>query len=203
MGEGISLQLARGGRRVLWLAHGERAEELQRGRRHRSAQAEADRADRSAPRQHAVELAGSLRRPEAVAYQVSEWGLSPRASRCSTSPIPSGRARSPSSTPPGRIRAAATSFWFVDGKTVHMACSDPELKPRDMKDDQIYRIVDVSNPRARSPSAAGTCPAPWKATTRRRLGACRPGSTRAFAHTTPTSIPSGPTAAISATSTAA
>jgi hypothetical protein len=27
-----------------------------------------------------------------------------------------------------------------------MACADPELKPRDMKDDQIYRIVDVSNP---------------------------------------------------------
>jgi hypothetical protein len=34
----------------------------------------------------------------------------------------------------------------VDGKTVHMACADPELKPRNPKDDQIYRIVDVANP---------------------------------------------------------
>ena len=44
-------------------------------------------------------------------------------------------------------------LWFVDGKTVHMACSDPQLKPRDMKDDQIYRIVDVSNPT--KPTAVG------------------------------------------------
>ena len=27
-----------------------------------------------------------------------------------------------------------------------MACADPELKPRNPKDDQIYRIVDVRNP---------------------------------------------------------
>ena len=37
-------------------------------------------------------------------------------------------------------------LWFVDGDTVHMACSDPELEPRNQKDDQVYRIVDVSNP---------------------------------------------------------
>jgi hypothetical protein len=27
-----------------------------------------------------------------------------------------------------------------------MACADPELKPRNPKDDQVYRIVDVANP---------------------------------------------------------
>jgi hypothetical protein len=37
-------------------------------------------------------------------------------------------------------------LWFVDGKTVHMACADPEQKPRNPKDDQVYRIVDVANP---------------------------------------------------------
>jgi hypothetical protein len=34
----------------------------------------------------------------------------------------------------------------VDGKTVHMACADPEQKPRNPKDDQVYRVVDVSTP---------------------------------------------------------
>jgi hypothetical protein len=37
-------------------------------------------------------------------------------------------------------------LWFVDGETVHMSCCDPELKPRNPKDDQVYRIVDVRNP---------------------------------------------------------
>jgi hypothetical protein len=32
-----------------------------------------------------------------------------------------------------------------------MACSDPELTPRDPKDDQVYRIVDVSNPARPAP----------------------------------------------------
>jgi hypothetical protein len=37
-------------------------------------------------------------------------------------------------------------LWFVDGVTVHTACSDPELTPLNQKDDQVYRILDVSNP---------------------------------------------------------
>ena len=55
--------------------------------------------------------------------------------------------------------------------------------------------------RSRRKSAAGGCPARARSTTSRRRRATR--STRAIARTTPTSIRSGPTGSISATSTAA
>jgi hypothetical protein len=38
------------------------------------------------------------------------------------------------------------AVWFVDGKTVHMASGAPDFQPRDPRDDQIYRIVDISDP---------------------------------------------------------
>jgi hypothetical protein len=38
------------------------------------------------------------------------------------------------------------AVWFVDGKTVHMASGAPDFQPHNPKDDQIYRIVDISNP---------------------------------------------------------
>ena len=56
--------------------------------------------------------------------------------------------------------------------------------------------------RSRSRSAAGGCPARSRATTRRRRSAIRKAPTPASARTTPTSIPSGPTASTSAISTA-
>jgi|SRR5687767_6274328 hypothetical protein len=37
-------------------------------------------------------------------------------------------------------------LWFVDGEYVHMSSGAPDHKPRNPKDHQIYRIVDVRNP---------------------------------------------------------
>src|SRR5207244_6594013 len=89
----------------------------------------------------------------AVAYQVPEWGLQPAGFEMfdiSDPERPKSIATFDASGPHSR---GCHQLWFVDGKTVHMACSDPQLKPRDMKDDQIYRIVDVSNPT--KPTAVG------------------------------------------------
>jgi hypothetical protein len=36
--------------------------------------------------------------------------------------------------------------WFVDGEYVHMASGAADFKPRNPKDDQFYRIVDVRDP---------------------------------------------------------
>jgi hypothetical protein len=38
------------------------------------------------------------------------------------------------------------ALWFVDGETIHMASGAPDFKPRNPKDDQFYRIVDVRQP---------------------------------------------------------
>jgi hypothetical protein len=146
MGEGMSLQLARGGRRVLWLAH-------------ESAPKNFTAVDVSDPRRpevivqtdlphgrmrsNSLETSGELM---AVAYQVTDWGAQPAGFELfdiSEPERPRSIAHFDASGPTSR---GCHQLWFVDGKTVHMACSDPELKPRDLKDDQIYRIVDVSRP---------------------------------------------------------
>jgi hypothetical protein len=82
----------------------------------------------------------------AVAYQVTRFGLKPAGFELFDISEPE-RPRSVSffdaSGPHSR---GCHQLWFVDGKTVHMACADPQLKPRNPKDDQVYRIVDVANP---------------------------------------------------------
>jgi hypothetical protein len=153
MGEGMSLQLARGGRRVLWLAHESAPKNF----------TAVDVTDPKKPRvivqtelphakmrSNSLEVSGDIM---AVAYQVSEWGLKPAGFELfdiSEPERPRSIATFDASAPHSR---GCHALWFVDGKTVHMACGDPELKPRDLKDDQIYRIVDVSNPA--KPQAVG------------------------------------------------
>ena len=146
MGEGMSLQLARGGRRVLWLAHESAPKNFTAvdvtDPRKPKVIAQTD-LPHARMRSNSLETSGELM---AVAYQVTEWGLAPAGFEMfdiSDPERPRSISRFDASGPHSR---GCHQLWFVDGKTVHMACSDPGLKPRDMKDDQIYRIVDVSNP---------------------------------------------------------
>jgi hypothetical protein len=146
MGEGMSMQLARDGRRILWLAHESAPKNF----------TAVDVSDPRAPkvvvqtdlphaqmRSNSLEVAGDLM---AVAYQVTKFGLKPAGFELFDIREPE-RPRSvaffDASGPHSR---GCHQLWFVDGKTVHMACADPELKPRNPKDDQVYRIVDVSSP---------------------------------------------------------
>jgi hypothetical protein len=94
-------------------------------------------------RSNSLEVAGDLM---AVAYQVTKFGGKPAGFELfdiSTPERPRSVSFFDASGPHSR---GCHQLWFVDGKTVHLACADPELKPRNPKDDQIYRIVDVSNP---------------------------------------------------------
>jgi len=146
MGEGMSMQLARGARRVLWLAHESApknftAVEVTDPRRPRVI-VQTD-LPHLAMRSNSLEVCGDIM---AVAYQVSQPGLKPAGFELFDVSDPE-RPRSISLfDASGAHSRGCHALWFVDGKTVHMACSDPELRPRDPKDDQIYRIVDVSNP---------------------------------------------------------
>jgi hypothetical protein len=144
MGEGMSMQLAKGGRRVLWLAH-------------ESAPKNFTAVDVSDPRQpkvivqtelphrgmrsNSLETSGNLM---AVAYQGAPGlKLGFEMFDISDPEHPQSISFFDASGPRSR---GCHQLWFVDGETVHMACADPELKPRDVKDDQVYRIVDVKNP---------------------------------------------------------
>jgi len=146
MGEGMSMQLVPGGRRVLWLAHESAPKNF----------TAVDVTDPRAPtvvvqtdlphaqmRSNSLEVSGHLM---AVAYQVSKPGLKPAGFELFDISAPE-RPRSISffdaAAPHSR---GCHQLWFVDGETVHMACSDPELRPRNPLDDQVYRIVDVRNP---------------------------------------------------------
>ncbi|HET7362617.1 MAG TPA: hypothetical protein VFJ70_03495 [Burkholderiales bacterium] len=153
MGEGMSMQLARGGRRVLWLAHESApknftAVEVTDPREPRViVQTELPH---RAMRSNSLEVCGDIM---AVAYQVAQPGLKPAGFELfdiSEPEQPRSIAFFDASGPHSR---GCHVLWFVDGKTVHMACADPELEPRDPKDDQIYRIVDVNSPTR--PRAAG------------------------------------------------
>jgi hypothetical protein len=146
MGEGMSMQLAKDGRRVLWLAHESAPKNF----------TAVDVSDPRAPkvivqtdlphaqmRSNSLEVAGDLM---AVAYQVTKFGLKPAGFELFDIRQPE-RPRSVSSfDASGPYSRGCHQLWFVDGKTVHLACADPALKPRNPKDDQVYRIVDVSHP---------------------------------------------------------
>jgi hypothetical protein len=153
MGEGMAMQLAKDGRRVLWLAHESAPKNF----------TAVDVTDPRAPkvlvqtdlphakmRSNSLEVSGNLM---AVAYQVTQYGMKPAGFELFDISVPE-RPRSISffdaSGPHSR---GCHVLWFVDGETVHMACADPDLKPRNPKDDQIYRIVDVRNPS--KPTAVG------------------------------------------------
>ena len=151
MGEGMALQMARDGRRVLWLAH-------------ESAPKNFTAVDVTDPRalkvivqtdlpharmrSNSLEVAGDLM---AVAYQVSEFGVKPAGFELFDISVPEKPRSISKFDASGPNSRGCHQLWFVDGKTVHMACADPELKPRNPKDDQVYRIVDVSNPSKPTP----------------------------------------------------
>ncbi|HZQ73163.1 MAG TPA: hypothetical protein VFB08_09630 [Burkholderiales bacterium] len=146
MGEGMAMQRARDGRRILWLAH-------------ESAPKNFTAVDVSEPRapkvvvqtelphakmrSNSLEVSGDLM---AVAYQVSQLGLKPAGFELFDISVPEKPRSIAMFDASGPHSRGCHALWFVDGKTVHMACGDPELKPRHPKDDQVYRIVDVSNP---------------------------------------------------------
>jgi hypothetical protein len=146
MGEGMSLQVTGGGRRVLWLAHESAPKNF----------TAVDVTDPGKPkvivqtdlphnkmRSNSLEASGDVM---AVAYQVSTPGMKPAGFELFDISNPEKPRSISFFDASGPYSRGCHQLWFVDGETVHMSCGDPELKPRNQKDDQIYRMVDVRNP---------------------------------------------------------
>ena len=146
MGEGMAMQLADDGRRILWMAH-ESAPKNFTG---------VDVSDPRKPRvvvqtelphmkmrSNSLDVVGNLM---VVANQTKEVGMQPAGFNV----YDIGRPEQPRLIShfdcSGPWSRGVHAVWFVDGKTVHMASGAPDFQPHDPKDDQIYRSVDISNP---------------------------------------------------------
>lgn len=146
MGEGLSIQIAPDGRRILWAAH-ESAPKNFTG---------IDVTDPRKPRvivqtelperfmrSNSLELVGNTL---AVAYQVQQPGQAPAGFELfdvSRPEEPKSISFFDASGPHSR---GVHQLWFADGEYVHMAAGAADFTPRNQLDDQCYRIVDVRNP---------------------------------------------------------
>ena len=145
-GEGMAIQLTRDRRRVLWIAH-------------ESPPKNVTAVDVTDPRQPAViaqtdlphdkmrsnslDVVGNLM---VVAYQTQTTGMRPAGFEIFDieDPVkPRSIAFFDASGPSSR---GVHHLWFVDGSYVHMSAGAADFVPRNRRDDQCYRIVDVRQP---------------------------------------------------------
>jgi hypothetical protein len=146
MGEGMSIQIAPDGRRILWLAH-------------ESAPKNFTAVDVSDPRKPKVVVQTDLPQTHmrsnsleitdnvmAVAYQTQKKGLKPAGFELFDISVPE-KPRSISfldcSGPHSR---GVHQLWFCDGEYVHLSAGAGDFTPTHPNDDQFYRIFDVKNP---------------------------------------------------------
>jgi hypothetical protein len=146
MGEGMSMQRTRDGRRILWLAH-------ETGPKNFTA------VDVTDPRAPKLVVQTELRGPKmrsnsldvvgdtlAVAYQTAAKGDANAGFELfdvSTPEKPRSIAFFSCAGPTSR---GVHQLWFVDGEYIHASGGAPDFRPRNPADDQIYRIFDVRSP---------------------------------------------------------
>jgi hypothetical protein len=146
LGEGMSIQIAPDGRRILWLAH-------------ESAPKNFTAVDVSDPRKpkvvvqtdlpqsymrsNSLEISGNLM---AVAYQCQKVGQKPAGFELfdiSKPEQPKSVAFYDCSGPNSR---GVHQLWFCDGEYIHLSAGAADFKPTHPNDDQFYRCFDVRNP---------------------------------------------------------
>ncbi|WP_425104758.1 LVIVD repeat-containing protein [Ancylobacter sp.] len=146
IGEGMSLQKAPDGRRILWLAHEGPPKNF----------TGVDVTDPARPRvivqtdlphnrvrSNSLETSGNLM---AVAYQTYEHGAQPAGIELFDISVPEHPRSVSFFDCSGPHSRGVHQVWFVDGEFVHCAAGAPDFTPRNPLDDQPYRIIDVRNP---------------------------------------------------------
>ena len=143
IGEGMAMQLARDGRRILWLAH-------------ESAPKNFTGVDVTDPREPRVVVQTELPHAKvrsnsldvvgdvmAVAYQTQTVGMTPAGFDLFDISVPEQPRLITHFDAAGPHSRGVHALWFVDGDFVHMASGAADFQPRHPNDDQFYRIVDV------------------------------------------------------------
>lgn len=146
MGEGIAMQQADDGRRILWMAH-EAAPKNFTG---------VDVTDPRDPRvvvqtelphmkmrSNSLDVVGNIM---VVANQTKEVGMKPAGINIYDISKPESPQLISHFDCSGPHSRGVHEVWFVDGKTVHIASGAPDFQPHNPKDDQFYRIIDISDP---------------------------------------------------------
>ena len=146
MGEGMSMQLTKDGRRILWMAH-------ESAPKNYTAVDVTDpktlkivaRADlpHNRMRSNSLETVGDVL---AIAYQTQQTG-DPQAGvelfDISTPENPKRIAFFDRSGPNSR---GVHQLWFADGEYIHMSSGAADFHPTHPNDDQFYQCIDVRNP---------------------------------------------------------
>lgn len=146
IGEGMSIQIARDGRRILWLAHETAPKNF----------TAVDVSDPRAPklvvqtdlpqpymRSNSLEVVGDIM---AVAYQCKEQGQQPAGMELFDISVPENPRSIAFFDCSGPHSRGVHQLWFCDGEYVHLSGGAPDFQSHHKGDDQFYRIIDVRNP---------------------------------------------------------
>ena len=204
VGEGVSLQVATGGRRIMWMAHECAPKNFTARGRHRSDEAARRRADRAAASQRAFQLAGGVRRhhggrvPDRHAWRDAGGDRAVRHLQAGTA---AQHQLHRSLRPAVARRAPALVRRRQDDPLLQRRGGLHATQPEGRS--VSIRAIDVSDPT--KPRELGRWWYPGTRGARRARRRCRGirNSTPAGGRTTPTSIRSGRTARMSAISTVA
>ena len=145
MGEGMSIQIAPDGCRIIWLAHESAPKNFTAvdvsNPRKPKVMIQTD-LPQSHMRSNSLETCGNIM---AVAYQTQKVGQQPAGFELFDISVPE-KPKSISFTDcSGANSRGVHQLWFCDGEYVHMAAGAPDFKPTHPLDDQFYRCFDVRN----------------------------------------------------------
>jgi hypothetical protein len=93
-------------------------------------------------RSNSLDMVGDLL---IIAYQTREPGMTPAGFEILDVADPTKPKRVTFFDCSGPKSRGVHHLWWVDGEYVHMASGAPDFSPRNQKDDQCYRIIDVKN----------------------------------------------------------
>jgi hypothetical protein len=143
MGEGMAIQMAKDGRRIIWLAH-------------ESAPKNFTAVDVSDPRSPKIVVQTDLPEPHmrsnsleltgdvmAVAYQTRKAGQKPAGFELFDIAVPESPRSIAYVDASGPGSRGVHQLWFCDGEFVHMSAGAPDFTPTHPLDDQFYRVFDV------------------------------------------------------------
>ena len=146
LGEGMAIQIAPDGRRILWLAHESApknftAVDVSDPRRLRLVA----QTDLPQPfmRSNSLEVVGNIM---AVAYQTRKAGQKPAGMELFDVSLPEEPRSIGFFDASGPQSRGVHQLWFCDGEYVHMSAGAGDFQPHRPGDDQFYRIIDVRNP---------------------------------------------------------
>ena len=147
IGEGMGMSRTADGRRIMWLGH-------------ESAPKNFTAVDVTDPREpkmviqtelphnkmrsNSIEVCGDMM---IVAHQIrGERGMTPAGFDLWDIAKPEQPRRISHFDASGPHSLGVHCVWCVDGEFVHMSSGAPDFKPRNPKDHQFYRIIDIRNP---------------------------------------------------------